>query len=109
MKTNKLPAGLGKVVRDDGPAYYGVKPNTFKVQTPDNMWTLMIERMKAQINLRDKAMHNWELTVGAEFGYIGMGSDAAEAYWRAFYAEKAKYRVDYPMPWGHVMFGKAAA
>lgn len=103
--TNKLPAGIGKTLRDtDGCAgAYGVRANTYKVQTPDNMWSMMIARMKAQIDVRDKALHAWELAHGSDFGYIGYGP-RAEEYWRAFYTEKAKHRVDYPMPWGHVIF-----
>lgn len=96
MNTKTLPAGVGKVIQDD-------EPGNFKVQTPDRLWSVMFERMKAQVAARTAELSAWEYHQQRR----QPGAHANAWYWEAYKAEKAKHRVDYPMPWGHVMFRKS--
>lgn len=70
----------------------------FYVQTPAEDWAKAFERMKNQAAKRDEHMSTWEKRRHP-------GHYPSSQYWEAYYAERAKYPVDYPMPEGHVMFG----
>lgn len=86
-----LPVGIGKVLD-------GQHPGSYNVQTPDSMWSIMFKRMQKQVDRRAAAMARWE-------AMQPRGARADHSYWESYNAERAKHRIDYPMPWGHVMFG----
>src|SRR6185437_1935813 len=92
--SNGLPVGTGKVLSSRDYAGAG----SFLVQTPDDLWSMMIARMKRQSDARARGLAKWEAKQPA-------GARLGAGYWERYNAEKAKHRVDYPMPWGHVMFG----
>ena len=94
-----LPDGIGLAKHFDDESRHGVPSGNFYVQTPDSLWTAMYQRMRSQVNARDTAMAKWEKD---HHGRIA----GDEAYWVAYYTEKARHRIDYPMPWGHIMFGR---
>jgi len=71
----------------------------FYVRTPDAEWPQAIARMQAAVTARAARMAEWERA-----NHPGTYPDAA--YWARYAAEKATIPVDYPMPWGHVMFGR---
>lgn len=94
-----LPAGCGKVISADV-VNHGIPAANFYVQTPDALWSIMIDRMRQQVTARDVAMSAWEKERDEKQGR----RYPDEAYWTAYYTKKARHRVDYPMPWEHVMF-----
>lgn len=87
-----LPVGCGVSIE------CADSPGSYYVQTPDHLWALMIARLKKQVGERERAMSRWESRQPE--GARTSGS----RYWDAYRAAKATHRVDYPMPWGHVMF-----
>ncbi len=88
-----LPAGIGAII--PSAEYSGA--GSYLAQTPDSLWSTMISRMKTQVDARAAALSAWERAQPA-------GTRNDSAYWDRYYAVKAQHRVDYPMPWGHVMF-----
>lgn len=91
-----LPVGVGKVIPDPN------EPGSYFVQTLDRLWALMIIRMKAQVAQRAIELSAWE----SQQQQKQAGVRANAWYWERYKEEKSKLRVDYPMPWGHVMFGR---
>lgn len=97
LASSGLPVGCGREVE------CADAPGSYYVQTPDHLWALMIARLKKQVGERDRAMSRWESRQPEGARALG-----GSRYWEAYKAAKATHRVDYPMPWGHVMFGSGS-
>jgi hypothetical protein len=94
LVSNGFPVGIGRILQST--AYDG--RGSYYVETPDHLWSLMFERMQSQVAIRAAALVAWESQ------FLGPGHRATSEYWDSYQKEKAKHRVDYPMPWDHSVF-----